>query len=435
MQARHKRTRRLRNRLAAVLAATGVAALVAGSVVMGTVGTAQANDNGGPPDSTGQPEDVGQPDGAGKPEDVGKPDDVGQTWWFVCKYVGTPGVDERLQPSGENPIRVAANAIEGWQDGVSVGDSFEDGQGRSRVIAQDTTPNDRTDEPGVDQCPSVTPPGTGSVSVVFVPDCLATNAWRITNSSSASVAVTYTGGTSAVTIAAGGTYDFTTGADVDSVTVSWGGGGTGMKPGSAHAASGADSTNCGGSQTVVPPKPAVVVDTVVGSDLDCEDEIVTTTTTTTTVDWVYDSASNTWVKGQPQVSTQQQVRDATAAECPAEVLPSESVDVCPNLAGVQEAVPADYSMVNGKCVKDTVEGFETEKPKPRPEPVLGDRPDAVPVAVPEALPTAVDAGFGPTGAVPQGSLLGQGLVGGGLLMLLMAGSMQMGRRERGAHES
>jgi hypothetical protein len=46
----------------------------------------------------------------------------------------------------------------------------------------------------------------------------------------------------------------------------------------------------------------------------------------------------------------------------------------------------------------------------------------------------VDAGFGPVAAAPQGSLLGQGLVGGGLVMLLLAGSMQMGRRGRGAHE-
>ena len=30
--------------------------------------------------------------------------------WFVCKYVGTPGVDETLQ-TGNNPISVSESAI------------------------------------------------------------------------------------------------------------------------------------------------------------------------------------------------------------------------------------------------------------------------------------------------------------------------------------
>jgi hypothetical protein len=134
------------------------------------------------------------------------------------------------------------------------------------------------------------------------------------------------------------------------------------------------------------------------------------------VDWVYDDTSRTWVKGEPQVSVVETVRDATEAECPAEVLPSE--DVCPNLVGDQDAVPANYSMANGKCVKDAVKGVASERPRPA------------------AVPTVVDAGFGPApvATTAQGSVLGQGLVGGGLLMLLLAGSMQMGRRERGVHE-
>lgn len=71
--------------------------------------------------------------------------------------------------------------------------------------------------------------------------------------------------------------------------------------------------------------------------------------------------------------------------------------------------------------------METEKPEPTIRPVVNEPP--------EVVPTAVDAGFGPAAATAQGSLLGQALVGAGLMMLLLAGTMQMGRRERGAHEA
>ncbi len=53
---------------------------------------------------------------------------------FVCKYVGTPGEDERLQ-TGDNPISVSVNAI---KDYAGVGSYFNDAQGRSYVIAEDT---------------------------------------------------------------------------------------------------------------------------------------------------------------------------------------------------------------------------------------------------------------------------------------------------------
>src|SRR4029078_2879368 len=36
---------------------------------------------------------------------------------FVCKYVGTPGADERLQ-TGDNPISVSVNAIPGGAAGA-----------------------------------------------------------------------------------------------------------------------------------------------------------------------------------------------------------------------------------------------------------------------------------------------------------------------------
>ena len=72
---------------------------------------------------------------------------------FVCTYVGTPGVDERLQP-GNNPISMSVKAIPGGLP-VNIGDEFANGQVRSVVIAFDT----RTDaEPSVDDCPTVPMP-------------------------------------------------------------------------------------------------------------------------------------------------------------------------------------------------------------------------------------------------------------------------------------
>jgi hypothetical protein len=53
---------------------------------------------------------------------------------FVCKYVGTPGVDETLQ-TGQNPISVSISSISGFP---GVGGFFADAQGRSLVLAFDT---------------------------------------------------------------------------------------------------------------------------------------------------------------------------------------------------------------------------------------------------------------------------------------------------------
>jgi hypothetical protein len=53
---------------------------------------------------------------------------------YVCKYVGTPGVDERLQ-TGQNPINPSVNSIN--VDPVVVGSTFSDAQGYSVVIAFD----------------------------------------------------------------------------------------------------------------------------------------------------------------------------------------------------------------------------------------------------------------------------------------------------------
>lgn len=51
---------------------------------------------------------------------------------FVCKYVGQPGVDERLK-AGKQPISVSSAST----GGAAVGNFFADGQDRSYVVAID----------------------------------------------------------------------------------------------------------------------------------------------------------------------------------------------------------------------------------------------------------------------------------------------------------
>ena len=96
---------------------------------------------------------------------------------YVCKYVGTPGVDERLQ-TGQNPIDVSVNAIA--EDPVVVGSFFNDAQGRSFVLAFDTgqTPPTAADCPAVGvpptQTTTVTAPGTTQTTTVTAPGTTAT---------------------------------------------------------------------------------------------------------------------------------------------------------------------------------------------------------------------------------------------------------------------
>jgi hypothetical protein len=79
---------------------------------------------------------------------------------YVCKYVGKPGVDERLQ-TGRNPIWVDNHALLGYDGTTYVGQEFRDAQGRSVVIVANTPKLDP--EPTVADCPAAQTP-TPSVS-------------------------------------------------------------------------------------------------------------------------------------------------------------------------------------------------------------------------------------------------------------------------------
>lgn len=76
-----------------------------------------------------------------KPKESDQPKKV-----FVCKYVGTPGVNERLQ-TGNNPISVSVNSLKGFPGTFPW--AFADAQGRSVAITYDTG----QPEPSVADCP------------------------------------------------------------------------------------------------------------------------------------------------------------------------------------------------------------------------------------------------------------------------------------------
>ena len=90
--------------------------------------------------------------------------------WYVCKFVGTPGVDEVLQ-TGQNPIGVDENSIKAQtgKDTVSIGDEFPDAQGRSVVVAGPFAPPGEQPGPGVEICgvshptTTVEPPPTTTI--------------------------------------------------------------------------------------------------------------------------------------------------------------------------------------------------------------------------------------------------------------------------------
>lgn len=159
---------------------------------------------------------------------------------FVCKYVGTPGVDERLQ-TGQNPIDVSVNAI--GEDPVVVGSYFNDAQGRSYVLAFDTGQPD----PEVSECPGSTPSTTTSTvapTSTTVEEPTSTT-YSVPPSSSTTTTEIASTSTSVVTLPASSTTvpsSVTTG--VSSTTV----------PGSTESSS-TTPTN-GGSPISGPPSPA-----------------------------------------------------------------------------------------------------------------------------------------------------------------------------------
>lgn len=78
-----------------------------------------------------------------------QPSWAGDNKVWVCKYVGTPGQDERLK-AGKQPISVSSNA--------TVGSWFNDAQGRSYVLAIDEKGKQDDDKYTAADCPAGSTP-------------------------------------------------------------------------------------------------------------------------------------------------------------------------------------------------------------------------------------------------------------------------------------
>ena len=97
---------------------------------------------------------------------------------YVCKYVGTPNVDERLK-DGKNPISVSVSALANF---TGLGSFFNDAQGRSVAIAWD---NGDKQVPPVSMCPTPQTPvattPTPAAPVPTQPSCQAPGSLTLVN--------------------------------------------------------------------------------------------------------------------------------------------------------------------------------------------------------------------------------------------------------------
>lgn len=155
-----------------------------------------------------------------------------------------------------------------------------------------------------------------------------------------------------------------------------------------------------------PAQPGERIEVAMSDATDCEEGVVISTKTTTTTEYVWDAVDKAWELGEPVVTVDTDER-AAKAECPAPA-PVEEDD-------------------------DEVAGVEQERPKPTSKPVnvVDTRDEVLGVEKSVAVPTAVNAGLGEAIVLgAERNVAGEAMLGGSGLMLLLAGWMRFGRRER-----
>ena len=377
----------------------------------------------------------------------------------VCKYTGAslPDASHVIEPNG------SATDEDGW---------FSDGGGKggglkSFVLDWESrwtnTDRDPTEAELLAMCPQYDPDGESStveLTVSFVADCVAANQWSVSNSSGS--AVEFSDGTTTRTAPANGSVAWSNTAG--SVTITWGGAGTAYTSGSDSASAGTDLT-CGGgpTSTVVTPTGVTFDDpsctdlggsTIVGAvDTASVDYVVTGTPGLGQTVSVVALPKGTATFPTDAVTQWGPYEFPTLAELACGAVGGvDGEDFCPNLDGVQEGLPVGHSLLNGLCILNQVRGVEGEAPsgnapggktpgkKPTEEPtvkgVAAEAPASGKARTSVQVPLAVDAGFGvpSAGGTATANLLGQGLMGAGLMLLLLAGWTRKDRLSRGAHQ-
>lgn len=438
--------RRLRDRLTAIIATVGVASLAAGFLVIGTAGSAQAQQD--------------------------------NVW--VCKYTGRPVVGE-----------VAHHVIP--QSAVGLGEWFVDGQSWSYAVMDVTDPSSKIEEAqAFALCPPYNPTEDIEVSPVMpyaTPEsCGVDGALVIPDQpTGAEVIQTPEGtgpGTYTITFSAGDGYVFPDEAEVTyTITVnpaipyqsSDPAAPCYLPPGPQTVTPSAPSVtaaDCGAAGSlVIPSQPTGVVVSQQPAGTGPGTYVVTFSPasgyvfpagTTTSHELVvpdaipYQSTNPTGVcyQAPPPPTDVCTNIDGVQTEVPAgyeaedgvcALVEPEPEDVCANIEGAQTEVPEGYVEDDGVCAE--IQGEEAEQPEPATpvKPVKPAKPvePAAPAVQPDevlgteaALPTSVDAGLGsPTASAGSASPLGQGLMAAGLVLMALAGAMKVGRRERGVHEA
>lgn len=91
---------------------------------------------------------------------------------YVCKMVGTPGQDERLQ-TGNNPIQVN-------RGNYNIGDMFTDAQGGSYVVGFGYPSEPQNQQPGLDDCVAMATPDVAVTAEPCTVDTNSTDAVKVT---------------------------------------------------------------------------------------------------------------------------------------------------------------------------------------------------------------------------------------------------------------
>ncbi|WP_156165145.1 hypothetical protein [Demequina silvatica] len=293
-------------------------------------------------------------------------DGVHKVW--VCKYSGTPYVDEVLKP-GKNPIAVDGNA--------TTGTYFNDGQGQSYVLDQVTDENTAQGEryTGEKVCPEgrsfdwdweYAAPTCDALTVTY-PAALPAGQANDVNIHVKNLATgeqktlnfhnndgTWSG-TQSFTYAShssweGWAYFAVTWTQVAGTNYHWSG-----------------NLVCG--EPVKPPKPDTKVESTQWevSDYKCDSESVSLMREVTTTTYTWDAESWSW-KSSKSTETETSSRPMTAQEKAANC-EEPPVDVCTNLPDLQTEVPAGYETDgHGNCtvppvdVCKNLDGIQTEVP-------------------------------------------------------------------------
>jgi hypothetical protein len=397
----------------------------------------------------------------------------GQEHVFVCKYVGTPKVDERLK-SGKQPIRVAAPATteDGW---------FNDAQGRSFVLDESTElntgpgneylgdkvcpapdnpdggklidlPDVQVDDPcGPANATWVLPAddttfawvidGTGNLIVTiktdaFFPGRETTHNYGLAQDSGEPCYIVPPGAPSTTDPCDPSNVYFNIPPDTTQLNYTLlPNGNVTVEPIAPYAFTGAtqlvtftlpaDSGELCGVVPPPPPPPAAleeVVPTVTFTDPTCEN---------------LDGAG--W-EGSLEAVLDYEATGVVGAGETIEVEATIETGLTDEYEFADEAQTVFTHTFDDVTLEDCVEGEETVVPKPTPD--KPEQPGKKPtvagvqvVAPPAAAPTAVAAGIGGQAGTGSVQLVGQSLTGAGLLTLVAAGWLLLSRRARGVHES